>query len=879
MTTNVGQAELEVVPAARGFGRQLEGQLNGELPGAADRAGRRSGARFSSGFGAALKRGGALVGLGSIGLATVGIVKNAVTLEASFSKTMAQIGASTEGAAGHVDELNKLAMKLGAETSFSASDAAGAMLELGKAGINASDIMGGALSGTLTLAAAGSLDLGTASTIASNAMNTFNLRGKDMASIAAALAGGANASTASVESLGQALSQVGPGATNAGLSLQETVGVLSAFDQAGIKGSDAGTSLKTMLARLVPQTDAASSAMRKYNLDFTDAQGNFVSITNIADQLRKGLGGLSEAQRVSALTTIFGSDATRAATVLMKEGAAGVAEYVEATKDQAAAEKLAKVNTSGTAGALEKLKGSIETAELALGQALAPTIEDVANFLSEDAVPAVTGFIQGMQDGTGAGGDFADVLGDMVDVGKAVVGFIDGLPGPVKKFGAEGLIALLVLNKLNAAFTRVGASSIGTFVTGMRNAETRMQTTQRAAAGLGRGLAQVGGAAGMLLLADSTHQANQSLGFFEKAAGGALLGLAVGGPVGAAVGLAAGAVTGFATATHKAAVETVTAADATRHYVEALRGLSNIRSEEARAEALETINKKYKDFLGFTDKLNISQRDLVGVVTGEEGARKRVATIAARAAKSQNEATAAAGNGTKVLLDFLDGERSRLVGVTQANHEHNQTVATLKNLISQLPKEVQTAIKQPGAVKSIADIRELAKRYKLTPDQVQTLIEATNVPATVSDIQGVIDKAKEYGRQHPNPTIDANTGPARAKLSSLYRFLQGVVTGFGSINAGQVPGPSLPAGATGAIVRRPTLALIAESGPEALVPLNRTAGNSPLPTMSSSGGSADRFVLVLDDGTALGGYIDRRADARVGAASGMGGMTRRAGGR
>ncbi len=93
--------------------------------------------------------------------------------------------------------------------------------------------------------------------------------------VSAALAGGANASTASVESLGHALSQVGPGAVNAGLNLNDTVGALAAFDNAGIKGSDAGTSLKTMLSRLVPQTAKAATAMKDANLDFTDANGNF----------------------------------------------------------------------------------------------------------------------------------------------------------------------------------------------------------------------------------------------------------------------------------------------------------------------------------------------------------------------------------------------------------------------------------------------------------------------------------------------------------------------------------------------------------------------------------------------------------------------------
>lgn len=413
------------------------------------------GAGMLSGIGKAAGTIGAT--MGALGIAKG--ISESVQLEATFSKTMAQIAASTGAPKAEMAKLNDLAMQLGAQTSFSASDASGAMLELAKAGISTSDIMGGALKGTLTLAAAGSTDLGTASTIASNAMNTFGLKGGDMASIAAALAGGANASSASVESLGQALQQVGPGATNAGLTLQETVGVLSAFDAAGIKGSDAGTSLKTMLTNLVPATTTATKAFQAYGLmqydsvnamksmrelglkpasksfedvrnamskylveqgvakegtaalakatddmmtstgamhsAFVNTDGSFKDITQTSEILKNKLGGLSESQRQTALTQIFGSDASRAATVLMKEGAAGIGKYVKATKDQDAAQKMAKANMSGTSGALERMRGSIETAGLSLGKFLAPMVVLIAGLVGGAATKfaSLTGFL------------------------------------------------------------------------------------------------------------------------------------------------------------------------------------------------------------------------------------------------------------------------------------------------------------------------------------------------------------------------------------------------------------------------------------------------------------------------------------------------------
>lgn len=297
---------------------------------------------------------------------------------ADFDATMRKVGVQTKQSGAGMKSMTDLAMKMGKDTSFSAGEAADAMLELAKGGMTAAQIKGGVLQQTLTLAAAGGLGLGDAATYMTNSLNTFGLGAEDAATVAAALAGAANASTASVESLGMGLAQVGPGARNAGLSLNETVAVLAAFDAAGIKGADAGTSLKTMLTRLVPATDKAKSKMKELGLDFTKADGSFVSIANVAEQLHDKLGPLSEEQRTQALATLFGSDATRAATVLMNEGGKGVNKYTKATEDLTAAQKLAKSNTQGAKGAIEAMQGSIETAEISLGQALSPTVTKVA---------------------------------------------------------------------------------------------------------------------------------------------------------------------------------------------------------------------------------------------------------------------------------------------------------------------------------------------------------------------------------------------------------------------------------------------------------------------------------------------------------------------
>lgn len=297
---------------------------------------------------------------------------------ATFEQTMKQIEVATGAGGKSMSELSALAEEMGAKTKFSANEAAEAMLELAKGGITEAQIRAGALDATMTLAAAGGIELASAAGFVSNALNTFGLQAEDANAVAAALAGGANASTASIESLGLALSQVGPGARLAGYSLQETVAALAAFDNAGVKGSDAGTSLKTMLMGLNPSTKEAADLMKKLGLNFTNAEGKFIPLRDVAEQLKTKLSGLSDAQKQTTLQTIFGTDAYRAAAILMTEGSAGIDKYTAATSDLGAAQEMAAAMTSGSAGKIEMMMGSLETAMKKVGDVIAPTVIKIA---------------------------------------------------------------------------------------------------------------------------------------------------------------------------------------------------------------------------------------------------------------------------------------------------------------------------------------------------------------------------------------------------------------------------------------------------------------------------------------------------------------------
>lgn len=413
------------------------------------------------------RAGRAFAALGAAAAVGVGVIgKASITAGADFDKTMRLVAAAGNLPASELKNLSSLALKMGADTSFSAQQAGDAMLELAKGGMSAAEIKGGALKETLTLAAAGGLELGAAATYMATTLATFGLQASDAARVAAALAGGSTASTASVESLGLALSQVGPGAKQAGLSIEETVGVLSAFDQAGIKGSDAGTSLKTMLNALTPSSKKARAAMAELGLEFTNSDGTFKNLSQVAQQLQDKLKGLTPAARAQALETIFGSDAQRAASTLYDLGAKGVGEYTKATSDLQAAQRLATAQTSGTSGALERLGGAVDTAKIALGMALAPAVVAVADSLSgliggfAASIPQIGAFVSAFLSGDAGG---IGAVGTAFTGLSATIGeFATGLLPTLRDIGAD------VMAVVGPALREIGNLVVGQVIPAFR---------------------------------------------------------------------------------------------------------------------------------------------------------------------------------------------------------------------------------------------------------------------------------------------------------------------------------------------------------------------------------------------------------------------------
>lgn len=384
--------------------------------------------------------------------ALTGVGAASTVMANNFNDAMSQAAGALDKPMSEMEDLRQLAIQTGQDTVFSATDAGNAITELAKGGLTEADIKAGALKTTMDLAASSGMDLGEAANVVVQAMGAFGLSANESAEAANALAGAAAASSTDVEPLTQALAQCSAGAKNAGWSIQETTAVLARFADAGIEGSDAGTSLKTMLQRLAAPTDSAATMIEQLGIQTRDSNGDLLGASEIAEELQNKLGGLDSASRDAALSTIFGSDAMRAATVMMDSGTEGIQKYINAANDQEAAQRLANSQMSDGSRAIEELKGSLETAAIQIGDTLAPIVQKVAELITA-LVNKFSALPEGVQQVIVVVGILVAALGPLLMViGQISLG-ISAVAGALSKLSENEGVATKLVGGIKTAVT------------------------------------------------------------------------------------------------------------------------------------------------------------------------------------------------------------------------------------------------------------------------------------------------------------------------------------------------------------------------------------------------------------------------------------------
>lgn len=348
------------------------------------------------------------VGMVAAGRAVGAVGASSVSAATTFQAGLSNIQAVSGATAAEMETVRAKAMQIGADTAFSAQEASMGMEELLKAGVSVDGVLHGAADAAIALASAGGVDLPTSAAIASAAMNNFGLSAQELPRVADLIAGAANASAISVEDFGYSLSASGAVANLAGVGFDDLAVAITAMGNAGIKGSDAGTSLKTFMSNLIPTTDKQIGLSRELGLlteengnAFFDAAGKAKPMAEIAGILQEALTGMGEAQKLATLETLFGSDAIRAAAVLADEGAVGF-ENLAAQMGKITAADVAATRLDNFAGSVDAFKGSVETVQIKLGEKLLPTLRLVTDagsgmvnalglFVDGDAVGAAEG--------------------------------------------------------------------------------------------------------------------------------------------------------------------------------------------------------------------------------------------------------------------------------------------------------------------------------------------------------------------------------------------------------------------------------------------------------------------------------------------------------
>lgn len=393
-----------------------------------------------TGFGGSLRNVGQAAqrfGTGlTVAMAPVGFAfASGISAASDFESVMVQLQTFGGLTADELTRVSDLALQLGADTMFSASDAATAMLELTKSGMSVETAMQAA-GEALQLAAVGGMDMATASTILSSSIAMFNLDPIDEAALVTqALASAASASAADVSDLAQGLTNVGPVAAQFGMSIGETAAALGVFANNGISGAEAGTQLRSMLLNMNRDTADVQGAWNALGVSLYDAEGNARSLDAVIDDLGAALEGMPTEEQNSYLQTLGGSYGIVGLSALIAAG--GIDEMQTAMEGAPAAADIAAAQMETFAGKMDSLKGSIETFMITAGT---PLIENVLKPLVTEATNVVNRITEWAEANPELAQTVGMVVGGLILAGPVIVaagtvlsglGTIAGVVGPL----------------------------------------------------------------------------------------------------------------------------------------------------------------------------------------------------------------------------------------------------------------------------------------------------------------------------------------------------------------------------------------------------------------------------------------------------------------
>lgn len=334
-----------------------------------------------NGLSSAFKTTGGLLSK-NVTLPIVGVGAAAVKTATDFEAGMSEVKAISGATGSEFDALRDKAIEMGARTKFSASDSADAFKYMAMAGWDASQMMDG-IAGIMDLAAASGEDLATTSDIVTDALTAFGLQASDSAHFAGVLAQASSKSNTNVGLMGETFKYVAPVAGALGYSIEDTAVAIGLMANSGIKGSQAGTALRSTITKLAKPVGEAKDAVEELKISITNTDGTMKPLSQTMVELREKFAGLTEEQKAQYAAMLAG-----------QEGMSGLLAIVNASDEDfqkltdeinnanGAAEDMASVMMDNTAGAVEQLKGVLESAGILIGEKLTPYIRKLAEWIT-----------------------------------------------------------------------------------------------------------------------------------------------------------------------------------------------------------------------------------------------------------------------------------------------------------------------------------------------------------------------------------------------------------------------------------------------------------------------------------------------------------------
>ena len=321
--------------------------------------------------------------------ALAGVSTAAIKVGSDFEAQMSRVKAISGATGEEFDQLRQQAIDLGADTAFSASQAAQGMENLAAAGFETDEIMS-AMPGMLDLAAASGEDLAASADIAASTLRGFGLEASEAGHVADVLAENANRTNSSVAETGEAMKYIAPLARAAGISMEETAAAIGIMANAGIQGSQAGTTLRGALSRLSKPTDIMQQAMDELGVSFYDSEGKMLSLAEQVGMLQRAMEGMTDEQKNNYLVTLYGQEALSGMLALINEGPDSLSSLTAAYEAcDGSAKAAAETMQDNLKGAVEQLSGSAETLGIVFYDSVAENLKNAAQ-VATDSVNNIT---------------------------------------------------------------------------------------------------------------------------------------------------------------------------------------------------------------------------------------------------------------------------------------------------------------------------------------------------------------------------------------------------------------------------------------------------------------------------------------------------------